>query len=161
MYSTNQNSINADCRQYSKARIRRAQNKVPQMLIILILKWKYITIKINKITIKGRNNFSAILIFKKDFNLDWRKSQFLIDSGVSTKCLIDSGWCLCGKQILSNRVNCEKQILPSMGFEPTTSCIRGKHLPAKSQGSHGRERTIPRIIIYKTPWKYFSTKAVV
>ena len=24
------------------------------------------------------------------------------------------------------RVKCEKQILPAVGFEPTTSCIRGK-----------------------------------
>ena len=45
MYSTNQNSINADCRQYLKARIRCAQNKVPQMLIISILN-ENITIKI-------------------------------------------------------------------------------------------------------------------
>ena len=34
-----------------------------------------------------------------DFNLHWCKNKFLIDSGVSTNCLIDSGWCLCGKPI--------------------------------------------------------------
>ena len=53
-----------------------------------------------------RKHFSAILIFKMNFNfnfnLHWRKSQFLIDSGVSTDCLIDSGWCLCGNQMLLN-----------------------------------------------------------
>ena len=27
-----------------------------------------------------------------------------------------------------NRVNCKKQILPSMTVEPTTSCIRGNRL---------------------------------
>ena len=28
-----------------------------------------------------------------------------------------------------------------MGFEPTTSCIRGKRLTARPQGPHGREQT--------------------
>ena len=46
----------------------------------------------------------------------------------------------------SNRVKCEKQILPSVGFEPTTSCIRGKRLTAKPREPHGRERTTPRLI---------------
>ena len=37
----------------------------------------------------------------------------------------------------SNRVvKCEKQILLSMGFEPTTSCIRGKHLTARPRVFH-------------------------
>ena len=31
---------------------------------------------------------------------------------------------------LENRENCEKQIFPSVGFEPTTSCTRGKRLTA-------------------------------
>ena len=34
----------------------------------------------------------------------------------------------------SNRIKCEKQILPSVGFEPTTSCIRGKRLTARPRG---------------------------
>ena len=38
----------------------------------------------------------------------------------------------------SNRVKCEKQILPSMGFEPTTSCVHGV-LQARPRGPHGRE----------------------
>ena len=49
---------------------------------------------------EGRNNFSAILIFKKNFILHWRRNQFLIYSWVSTNCLIDSGSCCCRKQIL-------------------------------------------------------------
>ena len=40
---------------------------------------------------EDRKHFSAILIFKKNFSLHWRKSQFLVESGVSTNCLIDSG----------------------------------------------------------------------
>ena len=48
---------------------------------------------------------------------------------------------------LLNRVNCEKQILPSMGFEPTTSCICGKRLTARPRGPHGRERTTSRLIL--------------
>ena len=40
-----------------------------------------------------------------------------------------------------NRVRCEKQILPPVGFEPKTSCIRGKRLPAWPQWLHGRVRT--------------------
>ena len=39
-----------------------------------------------------------------------------------------------------------KQILPAVGFEPTTSCIRGKRLTARPRGPHGRERTTPRLI---------------
>ena len=35
-----------------------------------------------------------ILFWKLKFNLHWRKSQFLIDSGVSTDCLIDSYTCI-------------------------------------------------------------------
>ena len=31
----------------------------------------------------------------------------------------------------SIRIKCEKQILPSVGFEPTTFCIRGKRLTAR------------------------------
>ena len=46
----------------------------------------------------------------------------------------------------SNRVKCEKQILPTVGFEPTTSCIRGKRLTARPRGPHGRERTTLRLI---------------
>ena len=46
----------------------------------------------------------------------------------------------------SNRVECEKQILPSVGFEFTTSSIRGKRLTARPRGPHGRERTTPRLI---------------
>ena len=47
----------------------------------------------------------------------------------------------------SNRVKCEKQIfVPSVGFEPKTSCIRGKRLTARPQGPHNRERTTPRLI---------------
>ena len=46
----------------------------------------------------------------------------------------------------SNRVECEKQILPSVGFELTTSCIRGKRLIARPRGPHGRGRTTPRLI---------------
>ena len=34
-----------------------------------------------------------------------------------------------------------------MGFEPTTSCIRGKRLTARSRGPHGREQTTPRLIL--------------
>ena len=45
----------------------------------------------------------------------------------------------------SNKVKCEEQILPSVGFEPTTSCIRGKHT-AWPRGPHGREQTTPRLI---------------
>ena len=45
------------------------------------------------------------------------------------------------------RVKFEKQILPSVGFKPTTSCIRGKRLTARPQGLHGRERTTPRLIL--------------
>ena len=41
----------------------------------------------------------------------------------------------------SNRVKCEKQILPSVEFERTTSCIRGKRLTARPRGPHGREQT--------------------
>ena len=53
----------------------------------------------------------------------------------------------------SNRVKCEKQIfLPSVGFEPTTSCIRGKRLTARPQGPHGRERKTPKLI-----WKYLES----
>ena len=47
----------------------------------------------------------------------------------------------------SIRVKREKQILPSVGFEPTTSCIRGKRLTARPRGPHGRERTTPRLIL--------------
>ena len=47
-------------------------------------------------------------------------------------------------------MECEEQILPSMGFEPTTSCIRGKGLPARQQGPHAKEQTTPRLIL-----KYF------
>ena len=39
-----------------------------------------------------------------------------------------------------------KTNLPSVGFEPTTSCIRGKRLTARPRGPHGRERT-PRLIL--------------
>ena len=46
----------------------------------------------------------------------------------------------------SIRVKCEKQILPSVGFEPTTPCIRGKRLSARPRRPHGRERTTPRLI---------------
>ena len=35
---------------------------------------------------------------------------------------------------------CEKQILPLMGFESTTSCIRNKRLTARPRAPHGRER---------------------
>ena len=35
--------------------------------------------------------------------------------------------------------------MPSVEFEPTTSCIRGKRLTARPQGPHGRERTTPRL----------------
>ena len=35
-----------------------------------------------------------------------------------------------------------KQILPSVGFEPTTSCIRGKRLTARPRDTHGREQTV-------------------
>ena len=35
--------------------------------------------------------------------------------------------------------------MPSVGFEPTTSCIRGKRLTARPQVSHGRERTTPTL----------------
>ena len=52
----------------------------------------------------------------------------------------------------SNRVKCKKQILPWVGFEPTTSCIRGKRLNARPRGPHGRERTTPRLI-----WKYLES----
>ena len=34
-----------------------------------------------------------------------------------------------------------------MGFELTTSCIRGKRLTARSRGPHGREGTTPRLIL--------------
>ena len=50
------------------------------------------------------------------------------------------------------------RILPSVGFEPRTSCIRGKRFTARPRGLHGRERTTPMLICIKTPWKYFSTK---
>ena len=50
------------------------------------------------------------------------------------------------------------RILPSVGIEPTTSCIRGKRLTARPRGLHGREQTTPMLICIKTPWKYFSTK---
>ena len=46
----------------------------------------------------------------------------------------------------SNRVKCDKQILPSVGFEPSTFCIRGKRLTARPRGPHGRERTTSRPI---------------
>ena len=45
-----------------------------------------------------------------------------------------------------NRVKSETQILPSMGFEPTTSCIRGKRLPAKQQNIPARPRLILKYI---------------
>ena len=44
-----------------------------------------------------------------------------------------------------NRVKYEKQILPPVGFESTTSCIRGKRLPTRPQGLHGRDQTTPRL----------------
>ena len=44
------------------------------------------------------------------------------------------------------------RILPSVGFEPTTSCIRGKILLLDHEG------LTPMLICIKTPWKYFSTK---
>ena len=37
----------------------------------------------------------------------------------------------------SNRVKREKQILLSVRFEPTTSCIYGKRLTARPLGPHG------------------------
>ena len=40
-----------------------------------------------------------------------------------------------------NRVKCEKQILPPVGFELTISCICGQRLPARPQGIHGINRT--------------------
>ena len=40
-----------------------------------------------------------------------------------------------------NRV---KQILPLVGFEPATSCICGKRVPARPKGPYGRERTTLR-----------------
>ena len=40
-----------------------------------------------------------------------------------------------------------KFLLPSVGFEPSTSCIRGKRLTARPQGPHGREQTTPRLIL--------------
>ena len=46
----------------------------------------------------------------------------------------------------SNRVKCEKHFLPSVEFEPTTSCIRGKRFNARPQGPHSRERITPRLI---------------
>ena len=44
----------------------------------------------------------------------------------------------------------EKQILLSVGFELTTSCIRGKRFTARKP--HGRERITPRLI-----WKYLES----
>ena len=44
-------------------------------------------------------------------------------------------------------MNCEKQILPWVGFEPTTSCIRGKRVTARPGGPHAREQTTPRLIL--------------
>ena len=38
------------------------------------------------------------------------------------------------------------------GIRTTTSCIRGKRLTARPQGTHGRERTTPRLI-----WKYIES----
>ena len=40
-----------------------------------------------------------------------------------------------------NRVKYKKQILLPVGFEPTTSCIHSKSLPARLQGLHGGNRT--------------------
>ena len=37
-----------------------------------------------------------------------------------------------------NRVKREKQILPSVGFEPTTSCIHGKRLTVGSNPTEGK-----------------------
>ena len=34
-----------------------------------------------------------------------------------------------------------------MGFEPTTSCIRGKRLTTRPRGPQGRERTTPMLIL--------------
>ena len=39
-----------------------------------------------------------------------------------------------------NRVKCETQILPSVGFAPTTFCICGKRLTARLQNIHSRPR---------------------
>ena len=39
-----------------------------------------------------------------------------------------------------NKVKCEKQILSSVGFEPSLSCVRYKRLTAKLQGPHGRKQ---------------------
>ena len=45
-----------------------------------------------------------------------------------------------------------------MGFETTTSCIRGKHLPTRPQGLHGRDRTTPRLLL-NTLKVFFFAKA--
>ena len=63
----------------------------------------------------------------------------------------------------------EKHILRPMGFEHTTSCIRGKRLTARLRKLHGIDRTTPRLILKYSLQKHpreafvkaFTTKASV
>ena len=41
-----------------------------------------------------------------------------------------------------------------MGFEPTTSCIRGKRLTTRPRGPHGRERTTHEANIETTKYVF-------
>ena len=45
-----------------------------------------------------------------------------------------------------NRVKCETEILPSVRFECTTSCIRGKRLPARPQNIPATPKLILKYI---------------
>ena len=44
-------------------------------------------------------------------------------------------------------MNCEKQIFPSVEFEPKTSCIRGKRLTGRPRGPNDRERITTKLIL--------------
>ena len=48
------------------------------------------------------------------------------------------------------------KFLPSVRFEPTTYRIRGKRLTARRRGPHGRERTTPRLKLYKICFSQFT-----
>ena len=51
-----------------------------------------------------------------------------------------------------NRVKCEKQILPLVGFEPTTSCIRGKPKASRKRSNMliFKYRYLETIFLYKS-----------
>ena len=83
------------------------------------------------------------------FKILWDSSpklEMLSEMGVRAcklldiKLLILRGFIIFTKHFFtfhSNRVKCEKQILTSAGFEPTTSYICGNRLTARPRGPHG------------------------